>query len=230
MVEKDRWPVLLGTPHPADKSAPKPPTDPFMIETPDVRIGGRYPATNPISGTKIEPATSNNPQANVINGHEQNVPDFADLQYACTFKLQKPKDCMPGDAACDCSPDKAGKSDAVTAANSPLCQGGANHQSANVRQGLPGRPRAAGAEGPGRQRHRRFDLPQGHRAQRRRSVGSELRLQPGRRRHHQSLEGCLEGQVLAACDRYNPRGSEQPSEERDEPRQGVVHGGRSSKG
>jgi len=138
MVEKDRWPVLLGTPHPADKSAPKLPTDPFMIETPEVRIGAQYPATNPISGTKIEPAASTNPQANVINGHEQNVPDFADLQYACTFKLQKPKDCMPGDAACDCSPDKAGKSDAVVAANSPLCQGGANINQQTYAKAYPG--------------------------------------------------------------------------------------------
>jgi hypothetical protein len=126
MVEKDRWPVLLGVPRPADGSAPKPPTDPFMIETPIPRSG-----TNPIVNVMISPPNSTNPKANVINGHEQNIPDLADLQYACTFPLQKSKECMPGDAACDCSPDKMGKLDAVVAANSPLCQG-ANGMVSNV--------------------------------------------------------------------------------------------------
>jgi len=126
LVEKDRWPVLLGVPHPADGSAPVPPKDPFMIETPVPRQG-----TNPIVNVAISPANSTNPKANVINGHEQNIPDFADLQYACTFPLQKSKECMPGDAACDCSPDKMGKLDAVVAANSPLCQG-ANGMVSNV--------------------------------------------------------------------------------------------------
>jgi len=117
LAEKDRWSALLGTPHPTDGSAPKLPTDPFMVETPDVRTG-----TNTIANVSITPPAG---PPNAINGHEQNVPDFADLQYACTFPLQKSKECMPGDAACDCSPDKAGKLDAVTAANSPLCQVGA---------------------------------------------------------------------------------------------------------
>ncbi|MEI9954672.1 MAG: hypothetical protein WDO74_38310 [Pseudomonadota bacterium] len=120
LVEKDRWPALLGDPHPTDGSAPKPPTDPFMVETPDVRAGTNTIAKPPVS---IVGADSKDPHANVINGHEQHIPDFADLQYACTFPLLKPKDCMPNDPACDCSPDKAGKLDAVVAANSPLCQG-----------------------------------------------------------------------------------------------------------
>jgi hypothetical protein len=117
LLEKDRWKVLLGDPHPAGGGVPVPPSDPFMIETPDVRSG-----TNPIVNVAIQPVTSSSP--NVINGHEQNVPDFADLQYACIFPLQKSKECVAGDAACDCSPDKMGKLDAVTAANSPLCQAG----------------------------------------------------------------------------------------------------------
>ncbi|HEY0463819.1 MAG TPA: hypothetical protein VGC79_06400, partial [Polyangiaceae bacterium] len=133
LVDKGRWPVLLGDPHPADGSKPVLPTDPFMWETTDVRTG-----TNPIANVPISPATSTNPHANVINGHEQNIPDLADLQYACTFPLQKPKDCMPGDAACDCSPDKAGKSDAVVLANSPLCQGGANINQQTSAKAYPG--------------------------------------------------------------------------------------------
>jgi hypothetical protein len=117
--EKGRWTVLLGDPRPADGSAPKPPSDPFMIETPTPRSGA-----NPIVPTaQIVAANSTNPKANVINGHEQNIPLFDDLQYACTFPLQTPKTCMNGDSACDCSPDKTGKLDAVVAANSPLCQG-----------------------------------------------------------------------------------------------------------
>jgi len=115
LTEKGRWAWLLGDPK---ASPPVPPTDPFMIETPLPRSG-----TNPGVAVQIAPANSTNPKANVINGHEQNIPAFDDLQYACTFPLQQPKTCMNGDSACDCSPDKMGKLDAVTAANSPLCQG-----------------------------------------------------------------------------------------------------------
>jgi len=126
LVDKNRWPVLLGDPHPAGGGAPVPPSDPFMRETTDERSG-----VNPIcAGNKcgvpdakvsIAPSSSTDPKANVINGHEQNIPDFADLQYACTFPLMA-KTCMNGDPACDCSPDKAGKLDAVLLAKSPLCQ------------------------------------------------------------------------------------------------------------
>jgi len=115
LAEKGRWTVLLGDPK---ASPPVPPSDPFMIETPLPRSG-----SNPIVQVAIAPANSTNPKANVINGHEQNIPGFDDLQYACTFPLQQPKTCMNNDTACDCSPDKAGKLDAVVAANSPLCQG-----------------------------------------------------------------------------------------------------------
>ncbi|HKO51461.1 MAG TPA: hypothetical protein VJV79_27320, partial [Polyangiaceae bacterium] len=119
LLSENRWPVLLGVPRPDDGSAPVPPSDPFMIETPDVRSG-----VNTIAqpNEPIQPVNTTTP--NRINGHEQNIPDFADLQYACTFPLQPTKTCTPGDAACDCSPDKAGKLDAVVTANSPLCQVG----------------------------------------------------------------------------------------------------------
>ncbi len=116
--DQGRWDVLLGTPggNPAG-SAPVPPSDPFMQETFNERTG-----TNAIANVAIAPANSTNPKANVINGHEQHIPDFADLQYACTFPLAMPKTCAAGDAACDCSPDKTGDTSAVVAANSPLCQ------------------------------------------------------------------------------------------------------------
>ena len=179
--------------------SPVPPTDPFMIETPDVRSGTNTIAKPPVA---IVGADSKNPTANVINGHEQNIPDFDDLQYACTFPLQTPKTCVPGDAACDCSPDKTGKLDAVVAANSPLCQNaqGVISDHADLRQSLPRRARAAGVEGPGRQRHRGFDLPEGDRRHRRSGERSELRLQPGSRRDHRAPEGSAQGQMLAASD------------------------------
>ncbi|MEO6602915.1 MAG: hypothetical protein ABIQ16_23725 [Polyangiaceae bacterium] len=113
LLEQGRWDQLLGTP---SASPVVPPLDPFMRETTEVRSG-----TNTIANVAIVPASSMNPKANVINGHEQNIPDFADLQYACIFP-KTPKVCMAGDSACDCSPDKMGNADAVVAANSPLCQ------------------------------------------------------------------------------------------------------------
>jgi hypothetical protein len=105
----NRWPVLLGDP---SASPPVPPSDPFMVESPDARIG-----VNPITMDAIMPASSTSPIASPINGHEQNVPKQDDLQYACTFKLAQPKVCAAGDASCDCSVANAALS------NSPLCQG-----------------------------------------------------------------------------------------------------------
>jgi len=136
LLDKGRWPVLLGAPGTPGKEgepAPVPPTDPFMRETTEPRSG-----TNPIVNVSISPANSTNPQANVINGHEQNIPKKDDLQYACIFKRKTPKTCEANDAACDCSPDKSGNSDAVIAANSPLCQGGASINQQTYAKAYPG--------------------------------------------------------------------------------------------
>jgi hypothetical protein len=110
-----RWDQLLGN---AAASPPVPPSDPFMIEQIPPRSG-----TNPNSMDAIAPSNSMSPRASKINGHEQNIPDNADLQYACIFQLAASKTCAPGDAACDCS-GTVGSGDlaGVTAANSPLCQ------------------------------------------------------------------------------------------------------------
>jgi len=107
-----RWPLLLG-----DPALNLPPTDPFMIETTTERSGH-----NPLTQTSIVGSASTNPLANAINGHEQSIPAFDDLQFACTFPLMAPKPCPNGDAACDCSADKNGNADAVSASHSPLCQ------------------------------------------------------------------------------------------------------------
>jgi hypothetical protein len=114
LVAQGRWPQLLGTP---DADPPVPPSDPFMVETPQPRTG-----RNPNVAVSIASADSTNPIANGINGHEQHIPMLDDLQYACTFQLGKPKVCAMGDSACDCSADVNGDTKGIVAANSPLCQ------------------------------------------------------------------------------------------------------------
>lgn len=131
LADNQRWPLLVG-----DRAAGTPPTDPFMRESVAERSG-----QNPLTNAAIVSASSTSPIANPINGHEQNIPDLADLQYACTFPLAAPKICANGDAACDCSPDKNGVTDAVTVANSPLCQppgGGAASSTQYYGKGYPG--------------------------------------------------------------------------------------------
>ncbi len=125
-----RWPLLLGV---NDDGKP---TDPMMIESTDERSG-----TSPFSNASIVPSTSTNPFANPINGHEQNIPNLDDLQYACVFPLPAPKVCMNADAACDCSASKAGDASFVTVANSPLCQqysGGPASTTQYFGKGYPG--------------------------------------------------------------------------------------------
>jgi hypothetical protein len=116
LAQRERWSAMLGDP---SASPPTPPSDPFMIETPQPRTGTNMLAQPPVP---IVPANSANPKANAINGHEQNIPQLDDLQYACTFPLRQAKVCMPGDPTCGCSPDKISNADAVIAANSPICQ------------------------------------------------------------------------------------------------------------
>lgn len=130
----DRWEVILGQPglsatskrcsendEPECGQVPVPPLDPFMIESMVPRTAG---ATNPISGDAIVDYNSNDPQANKINGHEANHqavdPNFQsaandDLQYACIFPLDTPKeDCLPTQGNCDCGDEPL--------RNRPLCQ------------------------------------------------------------------------------------------------------------
>jgi hypothetical protein len=131
LISEARWPVLLG--NPALDAAP---SDPFMRESVVARSG-----TNPLTLTSIAPPTSTNPLQSPINGHEQNIADLDDLQYACTFALPAPKVCANGDAACDCSADKSGNSANVTTYNSPLCQpptGGAPGTTQYYGKGYPG--------------------------------------------------------------------------------------------
>lgn len=125
-----RWPLLIG-----DRAANLPPSDPFMIESVQERTG-----VNPLTNAPIVASTSTNPLA-TINGHEQNLPLYDELQFACTFQLATPKPCTNGDSLCACSPDKQGKTDEVKAKRSPLCQppeGGAATTTQYFGRGYPG--------------------------------------------------------------------------------------------
>jgi hypothetical protein len=104
LAREGRWDLILGNPQ-----GNVPPADPHMRESITPRSG-----TNPLLGIPIAPATSQNPEENPINGHEQNVPGNNDLQYACTFALPTPRDCSGATGSCDCNAlDQAN--------NRPLC-------------------------------------------------------------------------------------------------------------
>ena len=100
----NRWSVILG-----DPDLGIAPLDPFMIETVDPRSGA-----NPITNDPILPPAPGN-GGNAINGHEQNVANRDDLQYACTFDLVPDTPCdMTNQDGCDCNASEE-------AYNRPLC-------------------------------------------------------------------------------------------------------------
>jgi hypothetical protein len=96
LVERKRWPVIAG-----DPSRHVAPTDPFMQESIAPRSG-----KNPVTGAEITPASSLNPKANPINGHEHTAGGNDDLQYACTFELAEPLICdeaaFQSQVGCEC--------------------------------------------------------------------------------------------------------------------------------
>ena len=96
----DRWQLILG-----DPGSGEPPEDPLMVQSDSPRSG-----VHPLTGEALAPPDSTDPQANSINGHEF-VTEATDLQYACIFTLQNPRECT-GDDGCDCK-DPPG--------NRPLC-------------------------------------------------------------------------------------------------------------
>jgi hypothetical protein len=102
--EQGRWGVIVGDP---DEFVA--PTDPFMVESIAPRGG-----TNPLTGHATVSSSSVDPTA-TLNGHEYDVLESDDLQYACIFPLETPIDCQEGDSSCDCQPS-------VTASNKPICQ------------------------------------------------------------------------------------------------------------
>jgi hypothetical protein len=99
-----RWDMILGEPQKGT-----PPRDPLMIESNEPRNG-----THPLTNSRLTPADSPNPLANVVNGHEHLLAD--DLQYACIFPLGQPRDCSdPALLTCPCS-------EPALAGNTPICQ------------------------------------------------------------------------------------------------------------
>jgi hypothetical protein len=97
LTAQKRWGVIAGDPEKYVE-----PTDAFMRESVEPRLGGK----NPITGEEIVAATSTDPTANSINGHEQMNVGWRDLQPACTFPLPEPIVCdqsrLDNDQGCDC--------------------------------------------------------------------------------------------------------------------------------
>jgi hypothetical protein len=117
LTERARWDVIVGDPGASPSVAP---TDPFMLETPEDRTGLAVPQQNPIApDVKLVSASSSDPRANVINGHEQLNVGQRDLQYACTFPLDIPRNCdqsvADADRGCDCFEEDR-------RFNRPICQ------------------------------------------------------------------------------------------------------------
>jgi hypothetical protein len=109
ILQAGRWDVILGDPNVARN-----PTDPFMIESIDARPVLPHPFLN---GVTTSPPDSTNPNANPVNGHEQQVlqNERADLQFACIFDLVPDVPCtIANEGGCDCNVDERPK-------NSPLC-------------------------------------------------------------------------------------------------------------
>jgi hypothetical protein len=116
LADRGRWDVILGDPSGVPALAP---SDPFMRETTQDRSQLQGPQFNPIvPSVQLVSSESMDPEANVINGHEQR--DLGnDLQYACTFPLDQPRLCdeaaLDADTGCDCFAEDA-------ALNRSVCQ------------------------------------------------------------------------------------------------------------
>ena len=104
--DEKRWDMILG-----DPAKGVLPSDPLMIET-NVPRTGNHPLTN----DALASASASSPTANPINGHEVLYTYKDDLQYACIFPLNEPRDCSnPALLSCPCS-------DTQVTDNSPICQ------------------------------------------------------------------------------------------------------------
>lgn len=120
LEELDRWQLILGDPERGE-----PPQDPLMVASIDPRSG-----VHPLTGETLAPPDATDPKANSINGHEY-VNAGSDLQYACTFPLETPRECT-GDDGCDCTDPSL---------NRPLCNppgGGAAQTTQYYAKAYPG--------------------------------------------------------------------------------------------
>ena len=139
------WPRILG---PDAKTSP---TDPLMIEAVDQRLPSvdpnKYPSTttNPLGSAALPQPANSRDGANPINGHEwdisQGSPTNADLQYACIFDLDTPRDCSDKNLArdCDCVPGTNNDTTALQNEKNPLCYSNGQYSYTQVRaKGYPG--------------------------------------------------------------------------------------------
>lgn len=114
---KSAWDVVLGDPANYYSEAKAFPLDPLMLERDAPRTG-----ENPVLGAPLVecPAEPGDAEGNPINGCEWSVPAKDDLEYACIFKLAKPRDCTlaANSSDCDCSATDAG--------DKPLCDATTN--------------------------------------------------------------------------------------------------------
>jgi hypothetical protein len=80
-----------------------------MVEATEDRTFLAISQQNPVVGDPLVSASSLDPHANAINGHEQVDVSHGDLQYACTFPLDVPRVCdqaaSDSDKGCDCFQD-----------------------------------------------------------------------------------------------------------------------------
>jgi hypothetical protein len=112
LTAQQRWPLVLGS------EDGTPPGDKLMFETFVDRTTLFGSAAHPLVGDSAalaSSATMNRP--NAINGHETNIADASELQYACIFPLPFIKDCaVDTSVSCDCKPASANM-------NRALCNG-----------------------------------------------------------------------------------------------------------
>lgn len=96
----------------------QPPTDPFNIEATTPRQG-----VHPLTGATLGGDDTWNP----INGHERALASDDglddDLQYACIFPLEGPRDCTTSESYCDCVVETDSNGDVRDyATGNPLCR------------------------------------------------------------------------------------------------------------
>ena len=112
--EKLNWNWLLG---PDPQATVPQPEDPLMVESVEPRSG-----THPVTGEAVAGINAGY-MANSINGHEWNIFDKGDLQYACIFPKESetcPEQQPAGEQPknCDCTSTSYGGDEA----GNPLCQ------------------------------------------------------------------------------------------------------------
>jgi hypothetical protein len=90
-----------------------------MVESISPRTG-----SNPITGDALLPPDT--ADWNPINGHERNLPEHKDLQYACIFPLPASRVCTDDQPNCDCRPEAEPETK-----RDPLCQAGAGAEPGN---------------------------------------------------------------------------------------------------